>query len=604
MMPELLQFLDITGKRAMRILRREVYSREDHLVLAASLPQIDARCAEPMREIRKTDQFVKTYHHQLADAFLARGEVGIGYFCHSCAVGFLWIRPGGCVEYVGREAIEIPLGYETIHHFVVAEDFRGRGIGGCLLGALGHAMRTHHFGMLVAFVRPSNAPSLRAFRRMRFQTVGRISSRRVFGFHVVRITSPGVPLRRRGPSDHRSILARAVDFPLRVLTRPTFAKMSAAPMTLGTIGDLPWQSVLSATVLSGSLPAILHSSSTANIPVLLPCCVSPGRSFWKLRVKVEPTGYPVWPVADEARASALIRAVVTACKSRWIESLEWTLPFWINEILEEITTPEGVRLVKVNDQQWILDLHGTYEDVSKLKYHRTARRKIRRARERGVVVTEQPTEEDLREFSGLWASCYHGRRWGGYYLADMITQLHCLGRGAQAILAKVGDKVIGGAVYLDEEYGCVAYCSAIDRRFATFFPKYAILDCVITRLCASGKKYLNLGGTGGRPSLADFKRSWGAEPRPVYRLRYESGRRHFTGPLRLVNAALSRMVSFLFLVGRFKLRWQFARMPRTSSFAAQTSKPKGAESRSKSDLCAHASGAWTICGSFQPQPRD
>jgi hypothetical protein len=174
---------------------------------------------------------------------------------------------------------------------------------------------------------------------------------------------------------------------------------------------------------------------------------------------------------------------------------------------------------------WVLTLKQSYETTAQEKFSSGIRRDIRYSMRKGVIVTSTPSRDDTIQFTSLWNRCYDEGNWNGVRLCRnfFLGLSDLFPDRAKLVLAKSGNSVIGGGLFLDEAEGAVYYAGAFDRDHKSAFPMCAVLDHTIRNLCANGKKYLNFGGIGLSDKLASFKSRWGAEPLPVYRLMYTRG---------------------------------------------------------------------------------
>lgn len=274
---------------------------------------------------------------------------------------------------------------------------------------------------------------------------------------------------------------------------------------------------------------------------------------------VEPTMYQVWPETSETRQSNIVSSIAKLSQTPWIESLDWPLPFWVSDNLHDIDLPSGCTFWKADDT-WILETEGSYENILKNKYNQSTRRKVRIANKKAIEIIDLPSPDELQEFTFLWSSLYYSRGFSGKYLTkDFFLALpHYLGASAKVILARTENRIVAGGVFLEEEDGYVYYCGAMDRKYTSQFPMYAVFDYMVKSICDSKKSYLNFGGTGGRGNLAEFKRQWGANPKPIYWLRCsKSDKIQLNGVCKKVNAIITRLISlYLF---EFNTRRQISR---------------------------------------------
>ena len=534
----------------------ELYSSEEHLIYlyeTSRMNGVEINNSNNIRAIRKNDKFVSNYYERLTKVFQERGEIGFGYYHDELLVGFFWIRLGGFPEQVGRESIVIPQDYALLHHLVVDVNYRGKGVGKALLTEFTSIVNSHKIQKTIALVKNDNIPSIMAFTSVGFVQRGSISSKKYFGKKFVNINSPGIPLEKESNSEYCSIVARGANFPIEFLSKPYVHPEDR--LMDGVFGGRPWLSILTATILYDSIPGILHAVPDVGTPILLPCLVLPGKKFGKLRVSFEPTSFPSSPRTNEHAYREIISSVANISQSSWIESLYWPLPFWLSNDLLEMKLPVGSSIEKINDPAWIIDIEGEYKSIEN-KFSKTARTYIRQAEKRGVVVCDEPTEDDINDFSNLWLSSFKERKWGGiqYNKLYFFALNKYMQTGASIILAKVDKSVVAGGVFVRDAVGYVYLLGSMDRDYDHYRPMYAVINHVVRKAEESGLRYLNLGGTGGRENLISFKRHWGARPQVTYRFLYNEPNQEISNFVRNFDKVYERILRYCFRIFNYRYR--------------------------------------------------
>jgi len=318
----------------IRSLLSSLFSREEYLILALDPGGLPLESPACVRRISPGDAYVSEDLRELGEALAARGETGIGYYEDETIVAFLWLRRGG-VEDVGRESVRIPGGCAVIHYFNVDPARRGGGIGTKLLNGLSRSLLEPTDGTLAAFVHRENTASLRAFSKAKFAEVGRLVSRQVLSSTTGWIEGETLGLTRERKVERRSALVRALRLPF------TLASRANSPRSAG-LGR------------SDGLPALLHAQTDLNELVSLPCSVSPGRRFWRFRVRVEPDISQELLAAQRIPAHEIVSAVAGLGRSRWLEEIEWGVPAWMGDEVRAAPLPACAEWVRPEGGTWTL----------------------------------------------------------------------------------------------------------------------------------------------------------------------------------------------------------------------------------------------------------
>jgi GNAT superfamily N-acetyltransferase len=538
-------FFDVI-KRFTRLTISEVYSLEKYFIYlyeASKLLKKEKNNNDSIRTIRREDKFVNDHLKSLSDTFLARGEIGFGYYLNDIIVGFLWIRFGECHEQLGRDTIIIPQDYALLHHLTVDPEFQGKGIGKTLLREYTFISTSLNIVKTLAFVSSGDVHSIIAFTSVNFVQQGAFSSERCLGKRIVNINSSGIPLHKGPISEYRSSIIQSINFPVKILSEPYLSEKET--LTSGVIGGRPWLSILTASALRDSVPGIIHAVSTVGTPVLIPCSVKVGKRIGQIKINIEPTFFQPWPVTNEHTNREIVSAVAKIGLSRWVESLNWPLPFWVSKDLQDMKLPDGCRIEKRDDPSWVVDVDDSFEKMEK-KYSKTACNYIRQAEKRGVVVCDAPTKEDLNDFAVLWSLSYKERGWSGlqYDSLFFFAVSKYITDGVSIVLAKVNEKVVSGGVFVRDALGYVYLLGAVDRDYNNYRPMYAIISHILKKAAKLQLKYINLGGTGGLDSLVSFKQHWGAQPRELYWLRCAAITPNISEPRKFFDKAYERLFRY------------------------------------------------------------
>lgn len=162
------------------------------------------------------------------------------------------------------------------------------------------------------------------------------------------------------------------------------------------------------------------------------------------------------------------------------------------------------------------------EDLLK-SFRKTLRHEIKKAEGSGMEVSECENEEDLKEFYGQYLQTVKRHKniplpfsAFRFFCGSMLTGSDPVNSSSKIFLAKTGNKVVGGSVFLFYPPFIHYFINASDIRFREYNANHLILWKAIQKYSGSGFDYFDLGGTRKGSGLEIFKRGWGAKEFPIY----------------------------------------------------------------------------------------
>lgn len=250
----------------------------------------------------------------------------------------------------------------------------------------------------------------------------------------------------------------------------------------------------------------------------------------RCRLSSYPVAYYATPVEKAVLSAAELRAVVSSLSDWHISSHTFWLPPW--QPVEAIHTLCGYRGAGVLSLQsvdtYVIELNDSAEQHIQKRVNGTYRRYLRKNRDQGVFLEDNPSAQQLQRYCDLYNRVYHGRGWGGDRFSQEFFRgvLERLERGGELVVAMHDGAVIGGGVLLYDHHAVHYFQGVIDREVKGVYPHVALYEYALQQAQERGLGRVNLGGVNeGNEGLARFKRSWGASARPLTRVRWFSGPR-------------------------------------------------------------------------------
>lgn len=161
----------------------------------------------------------------------------------------------------------------------------------------------------------------------------------------------------------------------------------------------------------------------------------------------------------------------------------------------------------------ILDLNNDYQNIF-AGYSSSIRNQVRKAKRRGVVVTEVINSAEVYDYYQIHTQLAENK--GGYkfiYPVELFLKMIKLSPHMRMLVAKSEGKIIAGGLFYKDGC-CVNYWQGTsDRNYSHLYPMRAVFDEAIRWACESGAVYFDFGGSAGLTSLKQFKSAWGAKPR-------------------------------------------------------------------------------------------
>lgn len=136
------------------------------------------------------------------------------------------------------------------------------------------------------------------------------------------------------------------------------------------------------------------------------------------------------------------------------------------------------------------------------------RARVRRAERMGVTVEECKTKKDLAKLYSMYVETM--KRHQNIPLPFGVFEFFYEG-SARIFLAKLGEKVIGGSVFLFYKPFIHYFINASDRNFRAYGMNHLILWHAMQKFAGGEYAYLDLGGTRKGSNLEEFKK--GARPK-------------------------------------------------------------------------------------------
>lgn len=230
-------------------------------------------------------------------------------------------------------------------------------------------------------------------------------------------------------------------------------------------------------------------------------------SYGRRSILLGPYGVYASPGWGRLLEQSTLKNLVASLTTVRTESFVWNVRF------DHAPLAEGLSSLGLKSQQTvthILQLDSDYDRIFS-GYNATRRNEVRRAYRSGVVVREAIGPQCVREYYRIHTSLAEQK--GNYksvYPAELFLELHKIRDYTRFLVAEYEGRIIAGGLFFRDGDSVMYWHAASDRDFSRQYPSCAVLDHAIRWACESGATFFNFGGSGGIPSLEQFKSSWGA----------------------------------------------------------------------------------------------
>ena len=241
-------------------------------------------------------------------------------------------------------------------------------------------------------------------------------------------------------------------------------------------------------------------------------------TFNRRSVSLAPFGLYAYPVHAEG-SDDCVSLLTARLKTFNTVYFDWNVRFDHGDLANQL---EHCGLHRFEDTTHVLSLDRPYEVLFK-GFSQTTRNQIRRAKRKGVVVSRCTTELDVAKYYSLYTKMVEQRGgWTNSYNETLFAELFALNNDVIFLTAKLDNEMIGGGWYIRDGHSLFYWQGAINYDLTDYFPYSAIIDCAIRFACNEAMKSFNMGGSGGRTSLEQFKSFWGAQKVPYWTLVWQN----------------------------------------------------------------------------------
>lgn len=272
-----------------------------------------------------------------------------------------------------------------------------------------------------------------------------------------------------------------------------------------------WARVLAETY--GHQPHYLEISSSGRRVALIPLMEVASWVTGRRGVSLPFSDFagPLW--IDRQQSSRVYKALLKlAAKQKWKHL----------EIRGDCAMPHEITPFRSYESHH-LDLRPGTETITR-NLEASVRRAIRKAENRGIRASADNSSDAINTFYDLHSRTR--RRHGlppqpaGFFRAIFK---HLIEKGlGTVILAKLGDTAVAGAVFLQYGNRAIYKFGASDTEHWPSRPNHAVMWKAIRTLVETGCDELQFGRTASNDQgLLRFKRSWGAQSKPVSYFRHD-----------------------------------------------------------------------------------
>lgn len=210
----------------------------------------------------------------------------------------------------------------------------------------------------------------------------------------------------------------------------------------------------------------------------------------------------------DVQAFRLLGNFIQQQRTRW-RSIGFVEAFF----QENAARAPGVVDYERRETTHVLSLDKPFEDQFHGNFKGATRRSIRRAESSCVEVRKRKDSAAVEAYYEIHSRLAAEKgNYAALYPKSLLTRLIVECPRADLFLATDGDRVIGGAILLDDGPQTFYWHAASDRNAATLRPAYAIVVAAIRAGIEARKSWFNFGGSMGMESLVKFKENWGAKP--------------------------------------------------------------------------------------------
>ena len=199
-------------------------------------------------------------------------------------------------------------------------------------------------------------------------------------------------------------------------------------------------------------------------------------------------------------------------------SLEWQVRF-DHEPLAFLLSSLG--LVHNRVPVAILDLDSEHERIF-ARYSAIARKCVRRAIRKGVVIRDTCDVQDILEFEAIYTRLAHEKKWNFFFPTQLIVGLLKIPEIASFKVVQHGDVIVGGALFIRDGNSVYDLIGIGDRNYKDLYPVHAVTDAGIRWACGIGAHFFNFGNWGTNETLGEFKSFWGTRVQENWRFRWDN----------------------------------------------------------------------------------
>lgn len=174
-------------------------------------------------------------------------------------------------------------------------------------------------------------------------------------------------------------------------------------------------------------------------------------------------------------------------------------------------------LQKLDFYTHILWLEGNFDEVWNHKVKKKRRNRCRKARELGVVITEDCSLNAFEEYYSIYHMASLARRQANIYPKSLFEEMaRSKSRNIKLWLAKLDHKTIAGSIVFYNHEGLFNWSESTIADFAHDHPASALVERIIEDACNRGYKYVDFGGSLGEDGrelegVRQHKESFGAQ---------------------------------------------------------------------------------------------
>lgn len=171
----------------------------------------------------------------------------------------------------------------------------------------------------------------------------------------------------------------------------------------------------------------------------------------------------------------------------------------------------------------LIDLQDGFDEIWRNRFDKSKRRQTRRAEREGIVVSEATNAEVVKQYYAIYKA--RTSEWSQpiHHPERLFTSLIAHpGGGARLFIARAGNRMLGGHLNLYFSDTVIAWNGVVAADDLATQASTLLYSHCIRDACAAGYKTYNLGGSLGKDTLIDYKRSLGGLPYTYQILRRRS----------------------------------------------------------------------------------